>query len=327
MWNLVLVGALVALVCGGCFAITQPFTGRGETKGPTVDEERLRAHVKMLAQTLSPRGYQDVENQRRCVDYLAAQWRDAGLEVSEQRFVVTTLDGRELPFVNVIARAGPDTEEVFVIGAHYDAYAGLPGADDNASGVAGILELGRLLAQTPPASRVELVAYANEEPPHFRTHDMGSWRHAAELAKRGKRVTGMISVEMIGAFSDEKGSQQFPSALVGLLYPDTGNFITVVGRLFHGGLVRSVKRSMAGATDLPVESINAPRALPGIDFSDHASYWDHDVDAVMITDTSFFRNPRYHTAKDTWDTLDYRRMAQVVSGLFVAVNDLTRRSP
>lgn len=319
-----LVVGVLLLLFAGCIAVKQPFVGRGETRGPAVDPERLRAHVRMLSETLSPRGYEDVENQRKCVDYLVQQLRDAGLsEVEEQTFTVSTLDNRNLEYVNVVARVGPPTGDVLVVGAHYDAYGGLPAADDNASGVAGVLELARLLAKDPPKTRVELVAYANEEPPYFRSNDMGSWHHAEALAKGGQRVRGMISVEMIGTFSDEKDSQKFPSALVRWLYPSTGNFIAVVGRLFHGDMIRDLKRSMSGATELPVESINAPRVLPGIDFSDHGSYWDHGFDAAMVTDTSMFRNPRYHTRKDTWDTLDYTRMAQVVSGLFVAVKDLT----
>jgi hypothetical protein len=124
---------------------------------------------------------------------------------------------------------------------------------------------------------------------------------------------------MIGYFSDREGSQRLPSTLLKAVYPTRGDFITVVGKMDQGPLVRTVKRAMRGATPLPVYSINAPRAVPGIDFSDHASYWDAGYGAVMVTDTAFYRNPHYHTRADTAETLDYVRMAAVVRGVYEAV--------
>jgi len=171
--------------------------------------------------------------------------------------------------------------------------------------------------------RVELVAYSLEEPPHFRTESMGSAVHAASLEAKKARVRAMISLEMIGCFSDEKDSQAYPLGVLKLLYPSTGNFIAVVGRIGGGRLVRVVKTAMRAATRLPVESINAPGFIPGIDFSDHLSYWEHGYPAVMVTDTAFYRNPRYHTSDDTPDTLDYERMALVVDGVVAAVRALT----
>lgn len=289
-------------------------------KTPPVDPSILQEHVKKLSVDFSPRSYEEPENLERAAAYIAAEFRRSTDEVTEQVF--TASPGR--PYKNVIARFGPDTPEVVIVGAHYDAWGGLPGADDNASGVAGLIELAKLLGSHAPKRRVELVAYTLEEPPHFRTGEMGSAQHAAALAKSGKKVRGMISLEMIGAFSDEPRSQRFPVGLLGLVYPDTGNYIVVVGRIGGGGIVRTVKRAMKGASDLPVESINAPRFVPGIDFSDHSNYWDHGFDAVMITDTSFYRNERYHTAQDTWDTLDYARMAKVVQGAFAATHALAQ---
>jgi Zn-dependent M28 family amino/carboxypeptidase len=211
-----------------------------------------------------------------------------------------------------------------VVGAHYDTAGDQPGADDNASGVAGLLDLARLLAEHPPPLRVELVAYTLEEPPAFRTERMGSAVHARALAQRGAKVRLMISVEMIGAFSDERGSQGYPP-IIGLFYPSTANFIAVVAKWGQGGAVRAVASALRAASPLPVETLTAPRFVTGIDYSDHRSYWEHGYDAVMITDTSFFRNARYHTAEDTPDTLDYARMAEVVKGLHCAVQDVARR--
>jgi hypothetical protein len=149
---------------------------------------------------------------------------------------------------------------------------------------------------------------------------MGSAVHAASLARENARVRLMISLEMIGYFTDAPGSQRFPAPGLSLLYPGVGNFIAVVGKLGQGGVVRAVKRAMRAATPLPVESIAAPRMLPGVDLSDERSYWDRRWKAVMVTDTALFRNPNYHTAGDTPETLDYSRMAGVVTGVVAAVH-------
>lgn len=317
----VLLLSLWALLAAAAWGIKQPVFGKDvRFPPPAVDAARLERHVRMLSETLAPRSYGD-ENLDKVADYIAQSFREAGLEVREQRFRASGRDGE---FRNIIARVGPATGKPIVVGAHYDAWGGLPGADDNASGVAGVIELAGMLARTPPKVPVELVAWPNEEPPHFATDEMGSAQHAAALTSGGKGagVRLMISLEMIGCFSDEPGSQSFPLAPLKLLYSDKGNYIAVVGRVGEGWLTRKMKRVMRSATDLGVETINAPRAVPGVDLSDHRSFWDRDVPAVMITDTAFFRNPRYHTAEDTWDTLDYVRMGKVVQGVYSAVHAL-----
>ncbi len=274
--------------------------------------ERLEAHVRTLART--PRSVAHPAGLDAAASYAAAQLCAAGAEVHLQRY---TAHGHE--FRNVVASLGPDTRERVVVGAHYDAAGPFPGADDNASGVAGVLELARLLAGAPLRTRVELVAYACEEPPFFRTPYMGSMVHAASLRDEGVRVRAMLALEMIGYFTDAPGSQRFPTPLLKPFYPSRGNFITVVGKLGGGGLIRRVKRAMRRASPLRVRSIQAPVAVPGVDFSDHASYWAAGFPAVMVTDTAFYRNPHYHTVGDTPDTLDYPRMAQVVDGVRAAV--------
>jgi Zn-dependent M28 family amino/carboxypeptidase len=191
--------------------------------------------------------------------------------------------------------------------------------------VAAILELARLLADHRPLldHRLELVAYTLEEPPVFRSRHMGSAVHARSLRERGVEVRAMICLEMLGYFSDRPGSQSFPAPGLGLLYPRTGNFIAVVGSLGGRRITRQVKARMAGASMVPVISINAPSLLPGVDFSDHRSYWNQGFPAVMITDTAFYRNPHYHEPSDTPDTLDYRRLAEVVKGLYAAMTTLS----
>ncbi len=310
----------LALLAGAAYWLTQP-VGRAPLEGPRVkaDPQRLEAHVRTLSESFGPRSHLHAENLSKVADHLAAGFRDAGGVVHEQRWEV---GGRA--YRNVLARFGPETNTPVILGAHYDVDGPHPGADDNASGVAGLLELARLFGEQPPPFEVVLAAYALEEEPHFRTNAQGSWAHAESLARRGAKVRGMLSVEMIGFFSDAPGSQALPFALLEPLYTDRGDFIAVVGNLTQVGIVRQIKRAMRSASPLPVRSINAPAALEGIDFSDHMPFWHFGFDAVMVTDTAFNRNPHYHRATDTWQTLDYRRMAQVVEALHAAAYALGR---
>ena len=217
------------------------------------------------------------------------------------------------------ASFGPLTAERVVIGAHYDGCEPFPAADDNASGVAVLLELARLLAANPPKGRVELVAWSLEEPPYFRTVSMGSYFHARSLADGKVKVRAAISLETMGFYKDEAGTQHFPAPGLSLLYSTQANYLAVVGDLGQIGLTRKVKAAMKAGSPLPVFSINAPVAIPGIDFSDHLNYWKFGYPAVMITDTAFNRNANYHTQTDTLDTLDYPRLAQATEGVFEAV--------
>jgi Zn-dependent M28 family amino/carboxypeptidase len=251
--------------------------------------------------------------------YIRQEFQASGAKVSEQPYQVNGITYR-----NVVAGFGPREADLVVIGAHYDAAGLQPGADDNASGVAGLLELARALGANPPAMQVELVAYTLEEPPFFRTPHMGSTVHAKSLRAQEKNVRAMISLEMIGYFTGEPESQRFPLALLRHLYPRTGNFIAVVGKLGQWETVRRIKQAIRGSSDLPVRSINAPAWVTGVDFSDHLNYWAAGYRAVMITDTAFYRNDRYHTSRDTADSLDYERMAKVVRGVICAIHALSQ---
>ncbi|HEY0017142.1 MAG TPA: M28 family peptidase [Longimicrobium sp.] len=309
-------GAALLFICAPLAYLVQPWPGDDPLKAqpPAVSPERLEAHVRMLADDFVPRDFANPANLDRTAAYIRQELAQAGGTVAEQPFEA----GRST-YRNVIAAFGPETRERIVIGAHYDAAGPYPAADDNASGVAGLLELARLLGADPPAIRVELVAYPLEEPPFYRTPLMGSAVHAASLKRQGVRVRVMMSLEMIGYFTDAPNSQQLPLAALRPFYPSRGNFIAVVGKMGQALMVRRIKRAMKGASPLGVHSINAPRWVPGVDFSDHMNYWDAGYPAVMITDTAFYRNPHYHTARDTADTLDYDRMAQVVQGVHAAI--------
>jgi Zn-dependent M28 family amino/carboxypeptidase len=273
---------------------------------------RLEVRLRQLVGDYFPRDIYHPENLARAADWIARQLERAGARVSRQPF---SAEGR--PYRNVIGAFGPETGDIVVVGAHYDACGELPGADDNASGVTGLLELGDLLSESRPACRVELVAYALEETPVFGTDHMGSAVHARSLRKSGTRVRGMLCLEMIGYFRDEPGSQKLPPEVGRLPGADRGNFIAVVGD--RPRFVERVENAMKSGGELPVYSTTV-----AFDMSDHVSYRKAGFLAVMITDTAYFRNHNYHERTDTPDTLDYERMAGVVSGVFRAVRDLTR---
>ena len=318
---LLVVLIFLLFLIGLWFWVTQPlFSSAAPSSERTVDPARLEAHVRKLSVELTPRDESHIENLDRAAAYIKNEFSQTTPAVSEQPYRVQGKSYR-----NVIAEFGPSSAERIVVGAHYDTAGPLPGADDNASGVAGLIELARLLARTPPPLRVELVAYSLEEPPYFGTTGMGSSVHAESLRKQNIRVRAMFSLEMIGYFSDAPNSQRFPAPFLNAFYPSTGNYIGVVGRLSDWSLVRRTKTSMRKATPLAIYSINAPSFVPGVDFSDQLNYWHAGYSAAMITDTAFYRNPNYHTAQDTAEKLDYKRMALVVEGVYAAVIDLAQQ--
>jgi Zn-dependent M28 family amino/carboxypeptidase len=195
---------------------------------------------------------------------------------------------------------------------------GSPGADDNASGVAALLELSRLLAAKPAALSVRLAAFTNEEPPFFFTHRQGSMVYAREARGRGDDIRLMLSLEMLGCFSDEPGSQRYPP-LMRRFYPDRGNFIALVSNLRSRRRLHQLARAFRAAGDFPCEHAAVPSWVPGVAWSDHLSFWRHGYRALMVTDTAFYRYPWYHTGGDTPEKLDYARFARATSGLHGAL--------
>ena len=323
---LVVIGVCVVMIGTLLVIVTQPLLRRGPAPDPAsdpapvaaiVDPAQLQHLVRTLTESFGPRDGAHAANLDRAATYISGELARAGAQPFDQTFSVAGQSYR-----NVIAHFGPTTAERVVVGAHYDTAGAQPGADDNASAVAGLIALAGLLSETELAVTVELVAFCLEEPPYFGTEAMGSVHHARRLAAAAVPLRAMICLEMIGYFRDEPGSQSYPLPGLGLLYPRRGNYIAVVSHLGAGGLVRRVKTAMRAASTLPVHSINAPLVVPGLDLSDHSSYWQAGFEAVMITDTAFNRNPHYHAATDTWDTLDYERMAQVVIGVHAAVRAL-----
>jgi Zn-dependent M28 family amino/carboxypeptidase len=318
---LLLAIALAALVTAIVYHTKQPsfsFTSAVSTQATkSIDHElpvRLERHVRTLVQDFAPRDHTSIAQLNAASEYIRSELAKHSKDVAFQNYRTSERDYR-----NVIARFGPDTKEIIVIGAHYDSFDKLPAADDNASGVAGLIELARMIANSKLNKRVELVAYTLEEPPYFRTEFMGSAIHAKSVKAAGKQVSLMLSLECIGYFSDEPNSQKFPISALGAIYPTTGNFIALVGHYRDGALSRRVRETMRTATSLPVHSINAPSLVTGIDFSDHLNYWNEGFVGMMVTDTAFMRNLNYHTANDTPEKLDYKRMADVVRAVNAVV--------
>lgn len=305
---------LTLIFVSGCFLVAQPTWISSESHSVAVDPDRMRADVAMLSQAFHPRDWQTPENLERSADAIADALRKAGAAVEFQ-----TYEAFGKSYRNVIGRVGMGHDRKIIVGAHYDSCNDTPGADDNASGVAGMLELARIIGANPPDAEIEFVAYTLEEPPFFGGPLMGSAIHAASVADHADRIIGVIVLEMIGYFSDERGSQSYPLPLMRCFYPSRGNFITVVSRWDQGAWIKALKTGMKGATSLPIYSFRGPQSLPGVDFSDHRNYWAYDIPAAMVTNTAFHRNTAYHTVHDTAERLDYQRMAMVVTGVHHAL--------
>ncbi|HKQ63062.1 MAG TPA: M28 family peptidase [Candidatus Polarisedimenticolaceae bacterium] len=300
--------ALAGILLTGPIVVTPPeVTLRIEP-----DAERLRQSVATLCGELAPRDYRHPDSLARTAEWIAARLGESGLPVELQEYTL-----REGRFRNVIAvRRGSDPSAgAVVVGAHYDAYGGFPGADDNASGVAVLLELVRTLPTWVPRETQYFVAFDAEEPPFFGTGDMGSARFARLLLERGVDVQLMVALDMVGYYSDEPGSQRFPLPVLRLFYPSRGNFLAVVGDTRSGRWIQRVKSAILATRALPVESFRAPRWVAGVDWSDHASFRDVGLPGVLVTDTAYQRYAHYHAPTDTPERLDYARMARVVLGL------------
>lgn len=279
---------------------------------PKASPETLKKHVESLAAIQPPRNFDHVESLNRAAAYIRMHLEQFGLRPTEQTYTV-----RGETYKNISVFLGPANGERTVVGAHYDVCDDLPGADDNGSGVAGLLEVARLLSMNQASLKgpLELVFYTLEEPPNYGGTTMGSYVHAQSLVEQKVPVKLMISLEMIGFFGDTEGSQDYPLSVLSWFYPNKGNFIGLVGRPKEFFLVRRLAKMFSSETSLPVSTIGAPRFIEGIDWSDHGNYWDAGYSAVMITDTAFARNKNYHQPTDTPNTLDYARMGEVVNGV------------
>jgi Zn-dependent M28 family amino/carboxypeptidase len=286
----------------------------------TKEEQYLFNHVKYLSETIGSRSFSEPAKIALARDYIADVLRLHGLKPVLQDFtlenttfsnIIITIDGQIVP------------EEIIVIGAHYDTVLGTPGADDNASATAMLLEITRIMADSKPDRTLKLVFFVLEEPPVFGTKNMGSRIFARRAREKNMDIRAMISLEMVGYFNDRKGKQGFPLPLMSLFYSNTPDFIGVVGNLKSKALVKQVKKGLKAGCSVPVETLIAPSVVPGISLSDHASFWKEGYPAVMITDSAFYRNPNYHRSTDTKDTLNYQTMAELLKGVIHVARDLS----
>lgn len=272
--------------------------------------DRLERHVHVLSEEIGERNSENMPALQRTADYIADQFRSFGYVPAIREF-----GEKSYRNISVEIQGREKRDEVIVIGAHYDTVWLTPGADDNASGVAGMLEIARALVGQHFTRTLRFIAFCNEEEPFYGTDEMGSQVSAQRSRGHGEKIVAMLSLEMIGYYSNEPASQRYPD-LIRRLYPERANFIAFVAniesrKMLHQAIARFREQGV-----FPSEGMVAPEWLvPDIRRSDNASYWKYNYPAAMITDTSNYRNNRYHSVGDVYETLDYSSMARVVSGL------------
>lgn len=307
-------------------SLLSPFGGH---RRPSEEESRdlanrLHRHVDMLAGLIGPRHLAKPSTMQAAVAYIQKQFEAGGDAVGRQTYRASAQDTCNM----IVERPGAThAKEILVIGAHYDTVPSTPGADDNASAVAMLLEVARLTTNVPLRRTVRFVAFSCEEPPHFYCDTMGSQQYARKCRKAGENVIGMLCLEMVGFYSDAPGSQQCPTQIPRLLriaFPSRGNFLAAVANFRSLKLLLGFRRGFKRASRLPLYTIALPEKINEIRLSDNSSFWDQNYPALMITDTSFLRNPHYHQPTDTPATLDYERLAKATFGVVGAVKHLGR---
>lgn len=315
---------LVSVVAIGAYLTRMPGKRAETLAALTAAEQQIRTglarHVQTLAGEIGERNMRQYHNLTLARDYIARELTQLGYEIEQQPF---TAEGREVS--NIIAEIPGTTrpKEIVIFAAHYDSVFGTPGANDDGSGVAAVLEIARLSRGLKPARTLRFVLFVNEEPPYFQSELMGSVVYARRCKERKEDVVAMYSLETKGYYSDEPNSQQYPSELA-TLYPNTGNFIAFASNVGSANLLRHSVEVFRENTTLPSEGGAAPEAIPGVGWSDHWSFWRQGYSAVMVTDTAPYRYPHYHATSDTPDQLDYDRLARCVTGLFAVLRDLAR---
>jgi len=281
-------------------------------------QTRLMGHVRVLGETIGERHLGRPQALQAATDYIRSEWTRHGMSVSEERFEV----GGQ-PVVNLIAEqtGSARPKEILVVGAHYDSAPGTPGANDNGTGVALLLEMAHALKGETFQRTIRYVAFVNEEPPHYFTEHMGSRVHASGARARGENIVAMISLETLGYYSSAAGTQGYPFPF-GVFYPRTGNFLGVVGNLRSRALVAEFLRHFMTAGDFPVEGIATFDWIPGISWSDHWSFWQEGYPALMLTDTAPFRYPEYHGSHDVPNRITPTEFARAAHGIIAAVRGL-----
>jgi hypothetical protein len=294
----------------------------GQASAVSGDSRQLYSHVEHLSVRIGSRSIYESSKLEETKRYVVSCLESFGYTPELQKY---SYDGQVFSNVIVSIEGKTHPDEMVIVGAHYDTVFGTPGADDNASAVAMLLEMSRILKGFSPARTIRLVFFVLEEPPAFRTQHMGSYVYAKEAKAKNENIKAMICLEMLGYYTDKKGGQTFPLPLMNLMYSSTPDFIAVVGNLKSRSLLDAVRTSLTQRSSIPVETLSTVSFVPGVDFSDHWSFWKMGYPAVMITDTAFYRNPNYHTEGDTINTLDFNRMTELLKGLLQVACDLSSR--
>jgi hypothetical protein len=315
--SLILGLIVVALLAGGFLMSRMPGRSHSGPLPPLTAEQlrlrgRLEGHVRALAGEIGERHLWRHGNLEAAAGYIEAVWEKAGVAVESQSYEAGGKSCRNLQ-VEIPGAALP--QEIVLLGAHYDTVPGCPGADDNASGVAALLELAPLLREARLVRTVRLVAFVNEEPPFFRSGAMGSRVYARRARQRGERIVAMLSLESIGYYAAQRNSQRFPLPLLRLFFPDTGNFVALVGNLGSRRLLHRALLIFRKQAAFPSEGLAAPAWVTGVDWSDQWSFWEEGFPAIMVTDTALFRYPHYHAPGDIPERLDYDGLARVTAAL------------
>lgn len=278
------------------------------------DRNRVKNDLQTITRKFGYRNYLNIKNLNKVADYIHSEFSKVCDTVFFQEYIA---DRRT--YKNVVASIGVENKKRIIIGAHYDTCGEQEGADDNASGTVGVMELARLLAKEKLDYRIDFVAYTLEEPPFFDTKEMGSYIHAKSVKEEKQNIKGMICLEMIGYFNDSAGSQTYPVKPLKAIYGNKGDFITIVERMNSGRFSQRFGNLMKKQGLIKTKSFRGPKALQGIDFSDHRNYWEFGYDALMITNTAFYRNDNYHMITDKLETLDIERMCRVIDQVYLSV--------
>ena len=319
VWRIVVLLVLLAvpfLYMSRCYC-----RGKHMMTPPITSADSLRGHMQMLAGTIGERNVNNPVSLRRAAAYIEKTWSNQGYRVERQVF---TADGVECVNLAVQLNGMDEPGPVIVVGAHYDSVDGCPGANDNASGVAALLELSRVFMKQPHNCAIRFVAFVNEEPPYFQTDLMGSRIYARACRQRGDDIRAMIALETMGYYSDALGSQKYPAAVFKLLYPSRGNFIGFISNLKSRAVTHRAIASFRAHTDFPSQYCSTFERIPGVGWSDHWAFWREGYPAFMVTDTAPFRYAHYHEATDTPDKVNYDALARVTAGLCPAICELAR---
>ncbi len=282
-------------------------------------EQRLADHVAFLSQNIGARNLGHYSALVKASEYIFDSITAFKFCVEKQEYSVT---GKAVHNLILEKKGTDEPDEIFILGAHYDTVLDSPGADDNATGIAALLEIIRLLEDYQNQKTIRFVAFTLEEPPFFGTDKMGSMAYAKKCRENQDNIIGMVAFEMLGYFSEEPNSQEYPLAEMKMAYPERGNFIGVVGNKHSEKFTEAFVKKLKDTSLAKVEFLIANSFMPGVDLSDHASFWKYDYPALMLTDTAFFRNPYYHTAEDKIDHLNFKKFARLVLGLNYTLREL-----